>query len=310
MRIVHISDPHLSTLADIDLRTLHGKRLLGYQSWYRRRRHQHRKDVLDELTQAVTDESPDLVIVTGDLVHIGLASELIEARAWLERLGGPDTVLLVPGNHDCYQPDSWAWVKHHLHPYLDIGESAASPSDPFPVLRCIGDISVIGACSALPQPWWSAAGTLGDHQRERLLDMLRSAANTLRFVAMHHPPLVGMAVRRKALTDAVQLQSILDETRPEIVLHGHLHRNRATSTSMGRIICTAPASSVRRDAPASYRVFEISPAHAGWRISMTLKSRLQESMSIAAQESWVAERGAVRWVTPPDSTEQRPPRAR
>ena len=46
------------------------------------------------------------MLVTGDLVHIGLEQEMSEAAQWLRSLGPPEKVILVPGNHDNYAADS------------------------------------------------------------------------------------------------------------------------------------------------------------------------------------------------------------
>ena len=47
-------------------------------------------------------QAPDHIAVTGDLVNISLAAEYAPARAWLDALGPPQDVTLVPGNHDAY----------------------------------------------------------------------------------------------------------------------------------------------------------------------------------------------------------------
>jgi hypothetical protein len=95
-------------------------------------------------------------------------------------------------------------------------------------------------------------------------------------------------VARQALTDADKLQGILEETRPEVTLHGHLHRNRATAMAHGRIFCTAPPSSARPSAPASYRVFDVSTGHDGWQIRMTLKSLIRGTMQDIEETHWNA----------------------
>lgn len=289
MRIIHISDPHLSSLHNVRWSQLRGKRVLGYQSWYRKRRHQFTVDTLDQLTQAVCGESANLVIVSGDLVHIGLERELLEARAWLESLGGPDEVLVAPGNHDCYHPESWPLVQRIYRPYLGTWNEKGSHGD-YPVLRRVDGVSIITASSAAPAPWWAAFGTLGVDQRTRLASMLHEERENLRFLVLHHPPLPGMASMRKALTDAHALKAILDNTRPQITLHGHLHRNQALITPQGRIFCTAPASSVRERAPASYRVFEIAAQRDSWQIDMTLKSLVQGTITTIEEASWNAAR--------------------
>ena len=292
MRIIHISDPHLSNLANVRFRDLRGKRLLGYQSWYRKRRHQYQIETLHQVTAAIVAESADLVIVTGDLVHIGLESELREARAWLELLGSPAEVIVVPGNHDCYHRESWALVQQHYGPYLGLPAdfdfaAGAESAHTYPLLRRVGDISVIAASSAAPVPWWEATGTLGSGQRDRLRTMLQAEGQQLRVLALHHPPLPGMASVRKALTDARELEALLAATRPDITLHGHLHRNQARAAAHGRIFCTAPPSSVRNRAPASYRVFEIHAEKPGWGLTMTLKSLNDGQIEQIEETRWL-----------------------
>ena len=303
MRIIHISDPHLSSLANMRFSDLRGKRLLGYQSWYRKRRHQYQTGTLHQVTAAIAAERADLVIVTGDLVHIGLDSELREARRWLDELGSSADVLVVPGNHDCYHQESWALVRQHYQPYLGVAAGAlgleadldlaagADPAHAYPLLRRVGDISVIAASSAIPAPWGAASGTLGASQRDRLRAMLEAERQQLRILALHHPPLPGMAATRKALTDAKELEALLAATRPDITLHGHLHRNQTRATAQGRIFCTAPPSSVRHRAPASYRVFEIHSENPGWRVTMTLKSLIGGQIQQIEETGWITGAG-------------------
>lgn len=286
MRIIHISDPHLTSLRQVRFSELRGKRLLGYQSWYRKRRHQFRLDTLQQVTAAIRAEAADLVIVSGDLVQIGLERELRDARAWLETVGDADSVLVIPGNHDCYHRESWPLLLRHYQPYLGSSITASEPAAAYPVLRRLDGISIIAASSAVPSPWWAASGTLGPDQRERLRRMLHPEHAHLRVLVLHHPPLPGMAPRRKALTDAPELQRILRQTAPELTLHGHLHRNQALTTPHGRIFCTAPPSSVREAAPASYRIFDVSPQTDGWQIDMTLKSLVRGAVEVVEQTSW------------------------
>lgn len=275
MRIIHLTDPHLSSLDGVQLRSLRGKRLLGYQSWYRNRRHKYQRHALDKLVANVHADAPDWIIVTGDLVHIGLDAEFAQARDWLETLGPPSRVRLVPGNHDCYHPSSWQAAHSAYARYLGGAGTRFDSTNPqagFPWVEQVGDITLIGANSARPAPWWGAIGTLGDAQRARLAESLTAHNNSLRILALHHPPLPNSCSRRKALTDARALQKLLQNGRPEITLHGHLHHNSCLPTPYGRIYCTASASSVRPDAPASYRLFDVTRAGSGWQVQMTLKS--------------------------------------
>ena len=54
---------------------------------------------------------PDHIAVTGDLVNLALDDEVEAARGWLETVGPPDLVSVVPGNHDAYVPGALARVR-------------------------------------------------------------------------------------------------------------------------------------------------------------------------------------------------------
>ena len=237
MRLIHLSDPHLSSLDDVKLRNLRGKRVLGYQSWYRRRRHQYTVDVLRPVTRAVRSEAADVIVVSGDLVHLGMADELRQAGEWLDSLGKPEQVLVIPGNHDCYHSQSWPLVKSAFGPYLSLQGEPDSTRDGYPLLRRSGEVVIVAACTAEPTAWWSASGSLGTAQRDRLEMVLAQAGESFTFLVLHHPPLPGMAPRRKSLRDAPALAELLRRHAPDVVLHGHLHSNQeinGAATIQGR----------------------------------------------------------------------------
>ena len=48
-RFAQLSDPHLSTLEGVRAKDLFNKRALGYLSWRRKRRFEHRPEVLQAL---------------------------------------------------------------------------------------------------------------------------------------------------------------------------------------------------------------------------------------------------------------------
>ena len=100
--LAHLSDPHLPPLPRPRLRDLAGKRALGYLNWTRNRHKFHRRDVLDALVSDMQAQAPDHIAVTGDLVNLALEAEFAPALAWLESVGTPDRVTVVPGNHDAY----------------------------------------------------------------------------------------------------------------------------------------------------------------------------------------------------------------
>ena len=104
MRLIHITDLHLTSLAHLGRREVRGKQRLGYQSWLRNRRYRHLRANLDRLMEGVSARNPDLLCITGDLVHIAHPDELSAAAQWLANLALADRIVLVPGNHDLYHP--------------------------------------------------------------------------------------------------------------------------------------------------------------------------------------------------------------
>jgi len=269
MRLVHLTDPHLSSLEDVRITDLRGKRWSGYLSWRKMRRQKYLPAILEKLLGAVRAEDADQILLTGDLVHIGLAREIEEAAQWLTSLGPPERVMLVPGNHDSYARDSTELLNHQWRDYLFLGQQHDSRS--FPVLRKSDGLSLIGLSTACVTPVFMAGGRLGGEQLRRLEVLLSQAADEEQRVilSIHHPPLPGMTGKRKGLEDASALQAVLERFPPLLICHGHLHHNREYTWGDSRIYCTAAASSI---SDASYRVIDIEDRGAFSTVRMVLKS--------------------------------------
>lgn len=291
MRLIHLTDPHLSSLQGLSLIKLRGKRRSGFLSWYKNRRHVHSPEILEQLTQAVAAESPDQVLLTGDLVHIGLEREMTEAAQWLSRLGPPEKVTLIPGNHDNYAKDSLAAMYRCWGDYLPAeGRNKQDYTAAYPVRREHEGLHLLGVNTACVTRIFSATGKLGADQQSRLSRMIKREPGDRRFqcLLIHHPPLPGMTIRRKALQDAKQLEILLEKNPPDLTLYGHIHRNREHVFGQSRIYCTASASSVKN---ASYRVFDLDQDDQGWKCQMRLMTldptaETDSAFMVAEESSW------------------------
>jgi len=271
-----LSDPHLSTLDDVAVASLLGKRLLGYLSWRRKRRFEHRAEVLAALREDLATEILDQTLVTGDLTHIGLPAEFEQARRWLEQLGAPQQVAVVPGNHDACVEAPWTDTFAHWTAYMasDSGNIPNTETAPFPSLRVRGDIAFIGLSSACPTPPLMATGRVGRDQLEQLPELLdRAAAQGLfRVVYLHHCPLPGQEKWRKRLTDAAALSAVLQHHGVELVLHGHGHRaHRHTLTTCAgeaQVIAVPSASALGLHGSdiAHYNCYRVEPVSGGWAL--------------------------------------------
>ena len=275
IRLVHLTDPHLSRLDDVKFWDIRGKRWSGYVSWHKNRQKKYLTSVLDYLSAAVRAENVDQILLTGDLIQIGLESEITQATRWLATLGSAEQVMLVPGNHDIYAKGSAALVHQAWSEYLFHGNQSDAAGR-FPVLRKLGKLSLIGLSTACVTPVFMASGKLGGEQLERLAELLKQAACEQQMVCLliHHPPLPGMTDWRKGLADADALQTVLESYPPLLIFHGHLHHNREQQWGDSRIYCTAAASSV---SDASYRVIDIEDEGDYLSFRMSLKSVAMEN---------------------------------
>jgi 3',5'-cyclic AMP phosphodiesterase CpdA len=274
-RFAQLSDPHLSTLEGVRAKDLFNKRALGYLSWRRRRRFEHRREVLDALQRDLDLDAVDQLLVTGDLTHIGLPSEFEQARDWLRQLGDPARVALVPGNHDACVPASWQETFSLWQDYMASDEDSGVAGD-FPSLRIRGDIAFIGLSTACPKPPLMASGTLGREQMQQLPALLKHTAQRglFRVVYLHHSPVAGQEKWRKRLTDAADIQAQLEQYGAELVLHGHGHRAHHSElhTRDGRLpviaLPSASALGLHGADVAQYNVYEIAPCESGWRVEI------------------------------------------
>lgn len=271
MRLIHLTDPHLTSLDACRPGFGAVKRWLSWLSWHARRRQRHRHHRLAALTRGLKAVGPDAWAITGDLCQIGLEREAREAARWLAELAPSDRTLVVPGNHDIFAPDSHSAISRHWSDYLHLEEQAPA----WPAVRYFGDVALIGVNSAVVTPMFKASGRLGHGMRDRLGKTLAAHREFCRIVLIHHPPLPGVCKRRKALADDQELGELLAEHGAAMVLHGHLHRNREYEIEAGTgapvpVFCTGSASAAGKQGAASARVFDIESMSGGYRIRMRL----------------------------------------
>jgi len=96
-----LSDPHLAPLPVPSLRELIGKRVTGYLHWTRTRHKIHRREVLDAGGRGPAAQGPATSPSPRSRQHRA-GGGIAPARAWLQSVGAPGHVTVVPGNHDAY----------------------------------------------------------------------------------------------------------------------------------------------------------------------------------------------------------------
>jgi 3',5'-cyclic AMP phosphodiesterase CpdA len=275
--LAHLSDPHLPPLPAVSLRELAGKRALGYLNWTRNRHAIHRREVLDAVIADMQAQHPDHVAVTGDLVNLALEAEFAPARAWLQGMGSPEDVTVVPGNHDAYVRATRHRFAETFADFMRGDATAAGGAVSLPLLRRRGPLALIGVSTAVPTAPLMATGMLGPAQRNALDRILTdlSADQAFRVLLIHHP--LRSQSRYKRLTDSDQLLTLLKRHGVELILHGHdhLHSTMWFEGPRGRIpaIGVPSASSIAhgRYPAAAYNLFSIERGAGGWRCELRVR---------------------------------------
>ncbi|RVD71368.1 MAG: metallophosphoesterase [Mesorhizobium sp.] len=277
-RLAHISDVHLGPLPGVTYRELASKRVVGYVNWQRnRRRHMH-DAVIDSIVADLKASQPDHLAVTGDLVNLALDGEIEMARHWLETLGSPDDVSVVPGNHDAYVPGAFDKVCRSWAAWMT-GDGVSGPVDrnAFPYLRVRGNVALIGVSTARATAPFMANGFFRAGQARRLGKILDATAGSglFRVIMIHHPPVRGAVSQYKRLFGIELFQRTANRHGAELVLHGHSHD--PTLFFIGRRGQKIPVVGVAaagqglggRHQAAQYNLIDIDGERGDWQVRLT-----------------------------------------
>jgi 3',5'-cyclic AMP phosphodiesterase CpdA len=274
--LAHLSDLHLASpppFAD-----LVSKRGLGFINWHRKRKHVHRPDVLDDITRDIHAQTPDHIGVTGDLINFSTKSEYQRARAWLETVGPPSAVTVIPGNHDIYVPAARPWPAEYWDDYMRGDGSAHGGS--FPFVRRRANVALIALSSALPTGPFLATGFLGEPQLARFAAALDETRGLFRVVLIHHPPTVAGRLHLRRLIDAAEFRRVLADKGAELVIHGHDHHFSLVwldGPNQRIPAAGAPSASARvahgDEHAAGYNLFRIGGENGEFSCQMIMRQR-------------------------------------
>lgn len=192
------------------------------------------------------DPQPDLVVLTGDVVEDGTASQYAVARRILARLHAP--LVMIPGNHDD-RDGMRAGFPDHL--YMPQQGAIHFVYDALPVRVIALDVTVPGLHH----------GELDDTSLAWLADVLDRNTGKPTVIAMHQPPFACSVpyLDKYMCMQPERLGAMLRRYgNIERILCGHVHRSMQRLWA-GTMINTCPAAAtqialaLRPDAqPASF----------------------------------------------------------
>ena len=277
MRLAHCSDLHLLSHDGARWLDLANKRWIGAMNLLSSRSRHYHVAAFEDMVDDINALGVDHVLCTGDVTNLALRQEFEFARSKFDRLAlGPRDVTVIPGNHDAYvaegvplfgelfapyaEPDpGWEWEEDHRH----------SPDDilHWPIVRVRGDLALIGVSTSRATPWFTAYGSLGQGQLDRLKRVLNDPrlAGKVRVIAIHHPPAGAPAKSRiRGLRDHAAFAHVIAEHGAELIVHGHEHR--CIVETLGgpegthvpvRGICSGTYFHNKVERIARYRIFDI-----------------------------------------------------
>lgn len=304
-RLAHLSDIHLGPLPELSYRELATKRITGYINWQRNRKRAMFGDTLLRLVADLKAQKPDHVAVTGDLVNLATRKEIEGARLWLDDLGTPDWVSVVPGNHDAYVPGALKRCWREWCPYI-VGDGGPRSTEGhhFPYLRVRGKVAIIGTSSAEATVPFFATGTFERGQALATARLLAKAKERglFRVVMIHHPPIAGAAAWSKRLIGKQYFSKVVHDVGAELVLHGHTHLDTVhwlTGPEGEKVpvvgVPSASQSAGGEHPAARFNLFEIDGAPGSWRLVQRERGFKPDGSGIA----WVRERLLLRDGTAP-----------
>lgn len=279
-RLAHISDIHLGPLPDVTYRDLASKRMVGYVNWQRNRRRFLHDGVLGAIIDDIKAHAPDHLAVTGDLVNLALDGEIELARLWLEMVGPPHDVSVVPGNHDAYVPGAFDKVCRSWGAWM-AGDGLDAPTDrhAFPYMRVRGQVALIGVSTARATAPFMANGFFRDDQSHRLGRLLDEASRQglFRVVMIHHPPVRNAVSQYKRLFGIGNFQKTVVKHGADLVLHGHSHDpslHRIRGDRRGHQVPVVGVAAAGQavggsHAAAQWNLLEISGEPGAWALRLT-----------------------------------------
>uniref|UniRef100_UPI0035C95097 metallophosphoesterase family protein n=1 Tax=uncultured Sphingomonas sp. TaxID=158754 RepID=UPI0035C95097 len=251
MRLFHVSDVHF------------GREDGAAVAWF------------DALVKA---ESPDAVIMTGDLTMRARRREFAAGLTWLQGLGVPVTVEV--GNHDLpyFNP-----IDRFFRPYRRMSAVERMVEQPLD----LPGVAIVPLVTTARAQWrlnWSK-GKVSNGALDRALALVAAVpAGKLIFIACHHP-LVEPETRMSAQThNGAEALTALAEAGANAVLTGHVHDPfDIAHTVAGRVVRMIGAGTLSertRTTPPSFNEVRI----AGGKFDVVCRTMAPEPDQVLPRE--------------------------
>lgn len=216
----------------------------------------HDPRLAEGLTDDLTAQHPDLVVVSGDFTQVGSEREFRAARAFLDTLKAP--VFAVPGNHDVPAQNLF---RRFLDPYGLYRRYIAKDLEPFIEMEGVA-IAGIKTSRRLRAGLNWAHGAINRAQLAALERRFEAASpDALRVVVAHHPLMQPETVGEKPMR-LVKRADLALETFSRVgirlVLSGHFHLSYVRKHEQPGSVTEGTPTGLRRAALAPILVAQAS----------------------------------------------------
>lgn len=161
-------------------------------------------EIADSMIENINQNSPDIVVITGDLTENGLAAEYNGAKNFIDRIECKNKVI-VPGNHDSRNAG-------YLF-FEDIFKARFSFGN-------LGELTVVGLDSSQPELEEEHIG----RENYGWIESTFSVSGFKVFALHHHLISIPRTGRgNNVLVDAGDVLELLDRSGVNLVLCGHWH---------------------------------------------------------------------------------------
>ncbi|KAA3606440.1 MAG: hypothetical protein D8M57_16070 [Candidatus Scalindua sp. AMX11] len=246
-------------LSDLHIRKSNGKEENG-----------NCEKIVKHIINKYSDDKP-VVLLTGDIVDDGRAEQYKNAVNILKPLVDNNfTVLASPGNHD-YGPMGNFYTEvsqRNFQNYIlcellgnqEAQKAGVKMEDLYPMVTVVDDVIFIGIDSVVgaeDQFMHFASGEVGDEQREKLKDILRSQKDSGKKIVsfFHHHPFNRKFVLE--LDDSKEVMKILTGN-VDVLCFGHDHKSEVWSSMHNIDWIFASGKSTRRNKNYKFQFREVA----------------------------------------------------
>lgn len=173
-------------------------------------------DVVEALVGLVQEQTPDLVMLSGDITQRARRSQFDAARAFVDRLA-PIPLIAIPGNHDI---PLFNVGMRMLAPYANYSRAFGDELEPMFELP---QMLVMGVNTT--RPYKHKDGELSPAQIQRVATRLESAPPDQLRVIMTHQPICALlpADKCNVLHGSASAVRRWSEAGADLILGGHIH---------------------------------------------------------------------------------------